>query len=74
MDTVVLICSLNLKKTFHDPVLLYSHHLLAKVHESKGDFRAALRHEKERYGIYRKQVNGYKPIQNEQICFALNLI
>ncbi|XP_067278947.1 clustered mitochondria protein homolog isoform X2 [Pseudorasbora parva] len=33
-----------------------SHHLLAKVHESKGDFRDALRHEKQRYGIYRKQV------------------
>nr|XP_055036650.1 clustered mitochondria protein homolog isoform X1 [Misgurnus anguillicaudatus] len=36
--------------------LAQSHHLLAKVYESKGDFRAALRHEKERYGIYRKQV------------------
>ncbi|XP_077051842.1 clustered mitochondria protein homolog isoform X2 [Siphateles boraxobius] len=36
--------------------LAQSHHLLAKVHESKGDFRAALRHEKERYGIYREQV------------------
>ncbi|XP_051536679.1 clustered mitochondria protein homolog isoform X2 [Myxocyprinus asiaticus] len=36
--------------------LAQSHHLLAKVHESKGDFRAALRHEKERYSIYRKQV------------------
>ncbi|KAF7697343.1 hypothetical protein HF521_005761 [Silurus meridionalis] len=31
-------------------------HLLAKVHESKGDFRSALRHEKERYVIYRSQV------------------
>ncbi len=39
----------------------YSHHLLAKVHESKGDFRVALTHEKERYGIYRKQVNNYSP-------------
>ncbi|XP_051959972.1 clustered mitochondria protein homolog [Xyrauchen texanus] len=36
--------------------LAQSHHLLAKVHESKGDFRAALSHEKERYSIYRKQV------------------
>ncbi|XP_058615136.1 clustered mitochondria protein homolog isoform X2 [Onychostoma macrolepis] len=36
--------------------LAQSHHLLAKVRESKGDFRAALMHEKERYGIYRKQV------------------
>uniref|UniRef100_A0AAR2K973 Clustered mitochondria protein homolog n=1 Tax=Pygocentrus nattereri TaxID=42514 RepID=A0AAR2K973_PYGNA len=33
-----------------------SHHLLAKVYESKGDFRSALRHEKERYMIYRNQV------------------
>ncbi|KAI4897571.1 hypothetical protein NFI96_020853, partial [Prochilodus magdalenae] len=33
-----------------------SHHLLAKVYESKGEFRSALRHEKERYMIYRKQV------------------
>ncbi|KAI7795880.1 clustered mitochondria protein homolog [Triplophysa rosa] len=36
--------------------LAQSHHLLARVNESKGDFRAALRHEKERYGIYKKQV------------------
>ncbi|XP_066502027.1 clustered mitochondria protein homolog isoform X2 [Hoplias malabaricus] len=33
-----------------------SHHLLAKVYESKGEFRSALRHEKERYMIYRSQV------------------
>ncbi|MCI4386369.1 hypothetical protein PGIGA_G00061460 [Pangasianodon gigas] len=32
------------------------HHLLAKVYESKGEFRSALRHEKERYMIYRSQV------------------
>ncbi|XP_056586170.1 clustered mitochondria protein homolog isoform X2 [Triplophysa dalaica] len=36
--------------------LAQSRHLLAKVNESKGDFRAALRHEKERYDIYKKQV------------------
>ncbi|XP_005170337.2 clustered mitochondria protein homolog isoform X2 [Danio rerio] len=36
--------------------LAQSHHLLAKVYESKGDFRVALKHEKERYGIYKKQV------------------
>uniref|UniRef100_A0A8B9H225 Clustered mitochondria protein homolog n=1 Tax=Astyanax mexicanus TaxID=7994 RepID=A0A8B9H225_ASTMX len=33
-----------------------SHHLLAKVYESKGEFRSALKHEKERYMIYRSQV------------------
>ncbi|XP_027033032.1 clustered mitochondria protein homolog isoform X2 [Tachysurus fulvidraco] len=32
------------------------HHLLAKVYESKGEFRLALGHEKERYVIYRNQV------------------
>ncbi|XP_062867426.1 clustered mitochondria protein homolog [Trichomycterus rosablanca] len=36
--------------------LAQSHHLLAKVFESKGEFRSALRHEKERYMIYRSQV------------------
>ncbi|KAK3555770.1 hypothetical protein QTP86_028946 [Hemibagrus guttatus] len=34
------------------------HHLLAKVYESKGEFRLALRHEKERYMIYRSQGAG----------------
>ncbi|KAK5858736.1 hypothetical protein PBY51_002854 [Eleginops maclovinus] len=33
-----------------------SHHLLATVFESKGDFRSALQHEKEAYLIYRRQV------------------
>lgn len=36
--------------------VFFSHHLLAKVFESKGEFRSALRHEKERYMVYRSQV------------------
>lgn len=37
--------------------LLYSHHLLATVYESKGEFRLALQHEKEAYSIYKSQVS-----------------
>ncbi|XP_029304608.1 LOW QUALITY PROTEIN: clustered mitochondria protein homolog [Cottoperca gobio] len=33
-----------------------SHHLLATVFESKGEFRSALQHEKEAYTIYKTQV------------------
>ncbi|XP_076025104.1 clustered mitochondria protein homolog [Genypterus blacodes] len=33
-----------------------SHHLLATVYESKGEFRMALQHEKESYSIYKSQV------------------
>ncbi|XP_026038349.1 clustered mitochondria protein homolog isoform X3 [Astatotilapia calliptera] len=33
-----------------------SHHLLATVYESKGEFRSALHHEKEAYSIYKSQV------------------
>ncbi|XP_078122335.1 clustered mitochondria protein homolog [Sander vitreus] len=33
-----------------------SHHLLATVYESKGEFRSALQHEKEAYSIYKSQV------------------
>lgn len=36
--------------------LLCSHHLLATVYESKGEFRSALQHEKEVYAIYKSQV------------------
>ncbi|TRZ02894.1 hypothetical protein DNTS_033260 [Danionella cerebrum] len=51
--------ALALTAKYHGPSsfkLAQSHHLVAKVHESKGDFRLALKHEKERYSIYRKQV------------------
>ncbi|XP_072301729.1 clustered mitochondria protein homolog [Eucyclogobius newberryi] len=34
----------------------HSHHLLATLLESKGDFRSALQHEKEAYSIYQSQV------------------
>lgn len=40
--------------------LLCSHHLLATVYESKGEFRTALIHEKEAYSIY-----------NNQVCFKI---
>ncbi|KAM9451424.1 clustered mitochondria protein homolog isoform 1-T1 [Clarias gariepinus] len=51
--------ALALTSKYHGPTSLkvaQGHHLLAKVNESKGDFRSALRHEKERYVIYRSQV------------------
>ncbi|XP_040908418.1 clustered mitochondria protein homolog isoform X2 [Toxotes jaculatrix] len=34
----------------------HSHHLLATVYETKGEFRSALQHEKEAYAIYKSQV------------------
>uniref|UniRef100_A0A665TT55 Clustered mitochondria (cluA/CLU1) homolog b n=1 Tax=Echeneis naucrates TaxID=173247 RepID=A0A665TT55_ECHNA len=34
----------------------HSHHLLATVYETKGEFRTALQHEKEAYSIYKSQV------------------
>ena len=34
----------------------YSHHLVARVYESKAEFRSALQHEKEGYTIYKTQV------------------
>lgn len=37
-------------------MLLHSHHLLATVYESKGEFRSALQHEKEAYSIYNNKV------------------
>lgn len=33
-----------------------SHHLVARVYESKAEFRSALQHEKEGYTIYKNQV------------------
>lgn len=33
-----------------------SHHLVARVYESKAEFRSALQHEKEGYTIYKTQV------------------
>lgn len=34
-----------------------SHHLVARVYESKAEFRSALQHEKEGYTIYKNQVS-----------------
>lgn len=34
----------------------FSHHLVARVYESKAEFRSALQHEKEGYTIYKNQV------------------
>lgn len=35
---------------------VFSHHLVARVYESKAEFRSALQHEKEGYTIYKNQV------------------
>ncbi|KAK1883191.1 Clustered mitochondria protein like [Dissostichus eleginoides] len=51
--------ALNLTSKYHGAMSLkhaQSHHLLATVFESKGDFRSSLQHEKEAYLIYRSQV------------------
>lgn len=46
---------LNSKMT--DLNLVFSHHLVARVYESKAEFRSALQHEKEGYTIYKNQVS-----------------
>lgn len=38
-------------------VTVFSHHLVARVYESKAEFRSALQHEKEGYTIYKNQVS-----------------
>uniref|UniRef100_A0A3Q4BA58 Clu domain-containing protein n=1 Tax=Mola mola TaxID=94237 RepID=A0A3Q4BA58_MOLML len=51
--------ALILTSNYHGATSLkyaHIHHLLATVHESKGDFRSALRHEKEACSIYNNQV------------------
>ncbi|KAM4620387.1 clustered mitochondria protein homolog [Polymixia lowei] len=51
--------ALNLTSKYHGATSLkqaHSHHLLATVNESKGEFRLALQHEKEAYSIYKSQV------------------
>ncbi|XP_041865030.1 clustered mitochondria protein homolog isoform X2 [Melanotaenia boesemani] len=50
--------ALILTSKYHDAKSLkcaHSHHLLATVYESKGEFRLALQHEKEAYSIYKSQ-------------------
>lgn len=44
---------------YHGPKALkvaLSHHLVARVYESKAEFRSALQHEKEGYTIYKTQL------------------
>ncbi|XP_035812469.2 clustered mitochondria protein homolog isoform X2 [Amphiprion ocellaris] len=51
--------ALILTSKYHSATSLkhaHSHHLLATVYESKGEFRSALQHEKEAYSIYKSQV------------------
>lgn len=46
---------------------LRSHHLVARVYESKAEFRSALQHEKEGYTIYKNQVHSYTRTHTSRI-------
>ncbi|KAM6946469.1 clustered mitochondria protein homolog [Aplochiton taeniatus] len=51
--------ALAINSKYHGPRSLkvaLSHHLVARVYESKSEFRSALQHEKEGYTIYKNQV------------------
>uniref|UniRef100_A0A7N8YGV3 Clustered mitochondria protein homolog n=1 Tax=Mastacembelus armatus TaxID=205130 RepID=A0A7N8YGV3_9TELE len=51
--------ALNINTKYHGPRSLkvaLSHHLVARVYESKAEFRSALQHEKEGYTIYKNQM------------------
>ncbi|XP_066455723.1 clustered mitochondria protein homolog isoform X1 [Eleutherodactylus coqui] len=51
--------ALNVNSKFHGAKSLkvaLSHHLVARVYETKGEFRSALQHEKEGYTIYKNQL------------------
>uniref|UniRef100_A0AAZ3RGX5 Clustered mitochondria protein homolog n=1 Tax=Oncorhynchus tshawytscha TaxID=74940 RepID=A0AAZ3RGX5_ONCTS len=51
--------ALAINSKYHGPRSLkvaLSHHLVARVYESKAEFRSALQHEKEGYTIYKNQV------------------
>ncbi|XP_051535866.1 clustered mitochondria protein homolog isoform X3 [Myxocyprinus asiaticus] len=51
--------ALAIHSKYHGPRSLkvaLSHHLVARVYESKAEFRSALQHEKEGYTIYKNQV------------------
>lgn len=43
-----------------NPFPSLSHHLVARVYESKAEFRSALQHEKEGYTIYKNQVTSLR--------------
>lgn len=51
--------ALTINSKYHGPRSLkvaLSHHLVARVYESKAEFRSALQHEKEGYTIYKNQM------------------
>lgn len=51
--------ALSINSKYHGPRSLkvaLSHHLVARVYESKAEFRSALQHEKEGYTVYKNQV------------------
>ncbi|XP_051719412.1 clustered mitochondria protein homolog isoform X1 [Ctenopharyngodon idella] len=51
--------ALAINSKYHGPrsvKVALSHHLVARVYESKAEFRSALQHEKEGYTIYKNQV------------------
>ncbi|XP_056612685.1 clustered mitochondria protein homolog isoform X2 [Triplophysa dalaica] len=51
--------ALAINSKYHGPRSLkvaLSHHLVARVYESKAEFRSALQHEKEGYTVYKNQV------------------
>ncbi|XP_051934664.1 clustered mitochondria protein homolog isoform X4 [Hippocampus zosterae] len=51
--------ALTINSKYHGPRSLkvaLSHHLIARVYESKAEFRSALQHEKEGYTIYKNQM------------------
>ncbi|XP_070700176.1 clustered mitochondria protein homolog [Pempheris klunzingeri] len=51
----------------------HSHHLLATVYESKGEFRSALQHEKEAYLIYNSQVGENHDSTKESSAYLKSL-
>lgn len=59
-DTVIAVTLTAAQKCFFrevtPPFPSLSHHLVARVYESKAEFRSALQHEKEGYTIYKNQV------------------
>jgi protein TIF31 len=50
-----------------------SHHLVGRVYSSRGDFRTALRHEKEAYSIYREQFGEHHEKTKESSEFLRQL-
>lgn len=52
---------------------LCSHHLVARVYESKAEFRSALQHEKEGYTNYKNQVHSYTHTHVDDDPFKYNI-